>query len=194
MNNAGFTITNTQTIPTMLKITKMIKYLLLQFMNVADGDIYTKLLAATKISIAVSPFIIVWDKLMKWGITNQDYILVVVAAILLDWFFGVWKHLEKKTFSLKKNAGGLVLKLALCVGAGMLFEGLNSIVKDSADIIVLSLTIVTRVIVFLYPAVSAWQNIYIVSDERFPPKAWMDRVNKFNENLNVKELTDEKNN
>ena len=49
----------------MLKITKMIKYLLLQFMNVADGDIYTKLLAATKISIAVSPFILVWDKLMS---------------------------------------------------------------------------------------------------------------------------------
>ena len=48
----------------MLKITKMIKYLLLQFMNVADGDIYTKLLAATKISIAVSPFILVLDKLM----------------------------------------------------------------------------------------------------------------------------------
>lgn len=176
----------------MLKITKMIKYLLLQFMNVADGDIYTKLLAATKISIAVSPFILVWDKLMKWGITNQDYILVVVAAILLDWFFGVWKHLEKKTFSFKKNAGGLVLKLALCVGAGMLFEGLNSIVKDSADIIVLSLTIVTRVIVFLYPAVSAWQNIYVVSGERFPPKAWMERINKFNENLDIKELTDEK--
>ena len=68
MNNAELTITNTQTILTMLKITKMIKYLLLQFMNVADGDIYTKLLAATKISIAVSPFILVWDKLMKWGI------------------------------------------------------------------------------------------------------------------------------
>ena len=76
----------------------------------------------------------------------------------------------------------------------MLFEGLNSIVKDSADIIVVSLTIVTRVIVFLYPAVSAWQNIYIVSDERFPPKAWMDKINRFNENLDIKELTDEKNN
>ena len=92
-------------------------------------------------------------------------------AVLIDWFFGIWKHLEKRTFSFKKNATGLILKIALTVGAGMLFEGLNSIVKDSADIVVLSLSIVTRVIVFLYPAVSAWQNIYIVSGERFPPKA-----------------------
>ena len=110
------------------------------------------------------------------------------------WFFGIIKHLQKRTFSLKKNAIGLILKITLTVGAAMLFEGMNSIVKNSADIVVISLTIVTRVIVFLYPAVSAWQNIYIVSGERFPPKAWMDRLNKFNENLNIKELTDEKSN
>ena len=172
---------------------RMIRFFLLQFMNIADGDLSTKLSGALKVSLIISPFIFVCEKIVKWGIPNQDYILIVLMAILLDWFFGIWKHLEKRTFSFKKNATGLILKIALTVGAGMLFEGMNSIVKNSADIVVLSLTIVTRVIVFLYPAVSAWQNIYVVSGERFPPKAWMDRINKFNENLNVKELTDEKN-
>ena len=178
----------------MIKIIRMIRFFLLQFVNIADGDLPTKFSSALKLSLITSPFILIWDKIVKWGITNQDYILIVLMAILLDWFFGIWKHLEKRTFSFKKNALGLILKIALTVGTGMLFEGLNSIVKDSADIIVVSLTTVTRVIVFLYPAVSAWENIYIVSDERFPPKAWMDRINKFNENLNVKELTDEKDN
>ena len=162
----------------------------MQFMNIADGDLSTKFSGAFKISLAVTPILFVWDKIVKWGIPNQDYILIVLMAILLDWFFGIIKHLQKRTFSFKKNALGLILKIALTVGAGMLFEGLNSIVKDSADIVVLSLTIVTRVIVFLYPAVSAWQNIYVVSGERFPPKAWMDKINKFNENLNIKEFTD----
>lgn len=178
----------------MIKFTRMIRFFLLQFLNIADGDLTTKLSSAVKISIAVSPFLFVWEKLVKWGIPNQDYILIVLMAILLDWFFGIIKHLQKRTFSFKKNATGLILKITLTVGAAMLFEGMNSIVKNSADIVVLSLTIVTRVIVFLYPAVSAWQNIYIVSGERFPPKAWMDRLNKFNENLNIKELTDEKSN
>ena len=155
----------------MIKITRMIRFFLLQFVNIADGDLSTKFSGAFKISLAVTPFLFIWDKIVKWGIPNQDYILIVLMAILLDWFFGIWKHLEKRTFSFKKNATGLILKIALTVGAGMLFEGLNSIVKDSADIVVLSLSIVTRVIVFLYPAVSAWQNIYIVSGERFPPKA-----------------------
>ena len=184
---------NTQTITQtiMIKITRMIRFFLMQFMNIADGDLSTKFSGALKVSLIISPFLFVWDKIVKWGIPNQDYILIVLMAILLDWVFGIWKHLDKRTFSFKKNATGLILKIALTVGAGMLFEGLNSIVKDSVDIVVLSLTIVTRVIVFLYPAVSAWQNIYVVSGERFPPKAWMDKINKFNENLNVKELTDE---
>lgn len=177
-----------------IKLNSMIRYLLLQFVNIADGDLPTKFLSAFKISLFTYPFIFLWDKLVKWGIPNQDYILIVLGAILVDWVFGIWKHLKKRTFSFKQNAYGLIIKIALTTGAAFLFEGLGSIVKDSADIIVVSLTTVTRVIVFLYPAVSAWQNIYIVSDERFPPKAWMDRINKFNENLNVKELTDEKDN
>ena len=175
-----------------IKLNKMIRYLLLQFVNIADGDLPTKFLSAFKISLFTYPFIFLWDKLVKWGIPNQDFILIVLGAILVDWAFGIWKHLKKRTFSFKQNAYGLIIKVALTTGAAFLFEGLGTIVKDSADIIVVSLTTVTRVIVFLYPAVSAWQNIYIVSDERFPPKAWMDRINKFNENLNVKELTDEK--
>lgn len=179
------------TMPLTIKLNKMIRYLLLQFVNIADGDLVTKFTSAFKISLIAYPFIFLWDKLVKWGIPNQDYILIVLGAILFDWFFGMWKHLKKRTFSFKQNAYGLIIKISLTTGAAFLFEGLGSIVKDSADIIVLSLTTVTRVIVFLYPAVSAWQNIYIVSDERFPPKAWMDRINKFNENLNVKELTNE---
>lgn len=175
-------------------ITRLIKFFLLQFMNIADGDLSAKFSGAFKISLAVTPFLFIWDKIVKWGIPNQDYILIVLMAILLDWIFGIWKHLDKRTFSFKKNASGLILKITLTVGAGMLFEGMNSIVKDSADIIVVSLTIITRIIVFLYPAVSAWQNIYVVSGERFPPKAWMERMNKFNENLNIKEFTDEKSN
>ena len=175
-----------------IKLNKMIRYLLLQFVNIADGDLPTKFLSALKLSLIASPFILIWDKLVKWGVPNQDYILIVLGAILVDWFFGIWKHLKKRTFSFKQNAFGLIIKVALTTGAAFLFEGLGSIVKDSADIIVVSLTTVTRVIVFLYPAVSAWQKIYVVSDERFPPKAWMDRINRFNENLNVKELTDEK--
>ena len=118
----------------MIKITRMIRYLLLQFVNIADGDLVTKFTSAFKISLIAYPFIFLWDKLVKWGVPNQDYILIVLGAILVDWFFGIWKHLKKRTFSFKHNAFGLIIKIALTTGAAFLFEGLGTIVKDSADI------------------------------------------------------------
>ena len=91
----------------MIKITRMIRFFLLQFVNIADGDLPTKFSSAFKISLFTYPFIFLWEKLVKWGIPNQDFILIVLGAILVDWFFGIWKQLKKRTFSFKQNAFGL---------------------------------------------------------------------------------------
>ena len=83
-------------------ITRLIKFFLLQFMNIADGDLSAKFSGAFKISLAVTPILFVWDKIAKWGISNQDYILIVLMAILLDWFFGIIKHLQKRSLRERK--------------------------------------------------------------------------------------------
>ncbi len=44
----------------------------------------------------------------------------------------------------------------------------------------------------MYPAASCWANMAIVTDGKFPPVGLMNRIKSFNENLNVKELTDGK--
>ena len=90
-----------------IKLNNMIRYLLLQFVNIADGNLPTKFVSALKLSLIASPFILIWDKLVKWVIPNQDYILIVLGAILVDWGFGIWKHMKKRTFSFKQNAIGL---------------------------------------------------------------------------------------
>lgn len=172
-------------------ITRIIKFLTSNLVQMTDGAVADRILSAVKISVAIAPFAVIGEKITKWSIANHEYILIVMMAILLDWFFGVIKHLGAKTFSLGRNAKGLILKLTLTTGAGMLFEGLSFITQDTG-IVIATLTVVTRLIVFLYPAVSAWQNIYIVSGEKFPPKAWMDRLNSFGQNLDLKTLTDEK--
>ena len=55
----------------MIKITRMIRFFLLQFVNIADGDLSTKFSGAFRISLAVTPFLFIWDKIVKWGIPNQ---------------------------------------------------------------------------------------------------------------------------
>ena len=154
------------------------------------NDVVTGLTATSKLAIVVTPFVLIWNKLTKWGIDNQDYILIVLGAIMVDWLFGTIKHIFfTGTFSLRQNAIGLTTKISLAVAGGFLFEGLNFLVKD-ADFILVSTKIVTRVIILMYPGISAFQNIYIVSGEKFPPKAWMERLSKYKDSLNPKDLTE----
>ena len=75
----------------------------------------------------------------------------------------------------------------MAIEGGFLFEGLSHLTKDS-DLLFSSLKITTRVIIFMYPAMSAWENLYIVSGEKFPPKTWMDKLNIFGKSLNPKDL------
>lgn len=146
--------------------------------------------ATIKVSLILTPFIFVWDKISNWGINNQDYILIVLGAILVDWLFGTLKHIFfTRDFSLKQNAIGLTTKIALATAGGFLFEGLNYIVSES-EYIVTATQMVTRIIILMYPGVSAFENIYIVSGEKFPPDAWMKRLKKWKSSLNPKDLID----
>lgn len=155
------------------------------------SDTLSGFLSITKLAVVFTPFIFIWNKLTNWGLENQDYILIVVGAILIDWIFGTIKHLFfTKTFSIKKNAIGITTKVSLAVAGGFLFEGLNYLTQE-AEYLVISTKIVTRVIILMYPALSAFENIYIVSGEKFPPKAWMERLQKWQKSLDPKDLTNE---
>ena len=166
----------------------------------ATSDNYAlSLFATVKLSFLVSPFVFLYDKIFNWGFDNQDYLWIVMGAILIDWVFGTIKHIfftktetGKPTFTLRKNVFGLFLKLGLVVGGGFLFEGLAHLTKE-ATIIETSLKIVTRVLVFMYPAISAWENIYIVSGEKFPPKKWMEKLGLYKNSANLKDLIDDNN-
>lgn len=173
---------------------------LLKLINNSTVTTSTELINSDRIysiitlSAVISPFVYIADKLVNWTISNESYILIVLGAILIDWVFGTWKHIFiKKDFILGKNAIGLVTKLTLAVAGGFLFEGLNYLVSGS-DLLVEGSKIITRIIVFTYPALSAFENIYIASGERFPPKAWMDRLIKWHESLDPRDLYDNKDN
>lgn len=160
----------------------------LQWIIGATQESFSGLLSTAKFSLLVTPLILLWNKIVNWGINNQDYILIVLGAIMIDWFFGTLKHLFfTGTFTLKRNAIGLTTKISLAVAGGFLFEGLNYIVSD-ADFVLTTSKMLTRMIILMYPGISAFENIYIVSGEKFPPKAWMERLMKWRNSLNPKDL------
>lgn len=167
---------------------KLILYITELLVQTTDHNYFNSIWATTKLSFILTPFFFIWDRVTNWGIENSDYITIVLGAVFVDYVFGTIKHLWfSKDFTLKGNAFGLVMKIGLATAGGFLFEGLSHLTKDS-DLLFSSLKITTRVIIFMYPAMSAWENLYIVSGEKFPPKTWMDKLNIFGKSLNPKDL------
>lgn len=163
---------------------------IIEWINQSTSESFNGIIATGKLSLVITPFVLIWNKVTAWGIDNQDYILFVLGAIMVDWVFGTVKHIFfTNTFTWKRNAIGLTTKIALAVAGGFLFEGLNFLVKD-ADFILTSTKIVTRVIIFMYPGISAFENIYIVSGKRFPPDEWMKRIVLWKKTMNPKDLID----
>lgn len=149
------------------------------------GTVIVKIKSSMKLGIMISPFAFLIDKLTEWGMGNGEYISFVLIAIAIDHVLGTLKHLSLMQFSIKKNIVGLMTKIGLVVACGMLFEGLNAIITHET-LIKDYLTIVTRLIVFLYPAGSAFGNSTFLSGGKFPPQSWLDKLKSFQTNLDPK--------
>lgn len=128
-------------------------------------------------------------EMMDWYFGNLSYITIVGFAIIIDHGLGTIKHISIKDFCIKKNLIGLMTKIGLVVACGILFEGLNIIIEKES-FVKDYLTIVTRLIVFLYPAGSAFGNSAFISNGKFPPQSWLNKLKSFQKNLDPKEFNE----
>jgi uncharacterized radical SAM superfamily protein len=133
-------------------------------------------------AMAFAPFVWLAEHLLNWTITNNVYATLVLFAIAADHVLGTAYHLFwKRDFSIKKNLTGLIVKLLIVVTVGYLFEGLNEMMAGVP--ILKDYTITTlRLLVFLYPAGSAFNNSYEMTNKQFPPMGFMEWLKKFAKN------------
>lgn len=159
--------------------------LLQNFTLIHVGTYLDKIEATVKVGLLISPFIFAMGRFNLWIHLNIDYITVVLGAIAVDHILGTIKHgFFFYDFTIKKNLVGLMTKIGLVIACGFLFEGLNILVhKDS--VIKDYLTITTRIIVFLYPAGSAFSSSSVISGGKFPPTGWMEKLRRFQTNLDT---------
>lgn len=127
------------------------------------------------------------DRAYNWYVFNEDYILFVLLAIGIDWLLGCWRYVKLRQFDIKQNALGFFIKLTIAMLGTILFEAMQAIITHDS-IIKEWIIIITRLLVFLYPARSAWKSMSIITDGQFPPKAWTDKAESFSKNLDLDEL------
>ena len=155
------------------------------------GVLSAKLKSSVILGSTFSPFALLLENLTNWYLSNVITIWIIMGAVLCDWAVGILKHIKCKTFSWKENAKGLLVKVAMIIFGGYLGEALPHFLGGE-NILSNGLIMALRLSVFMYPAASCWANMSIVTNGKFPPVGLMNKIKGFQQNFNVKELTNEK--
>jgi hypothetical protein len=132
------------------------------------------------------------ENFIDWYMYSEGYILAILATIAIDWTLGTWKYIKLKEFNVVENIAGVFTKIAVVVLGAALFEALY-IVVDKDSIIKDYLVIVTRLIIFIYPARSAFVSMSVVTGGGFPPKSWIDKIKSFEKTLDPNDFTNKNN-
>lgn len=151
-----------------------------------SGLTVTKLNAVLKVAFFISPLTL-FATLENWALDNPSYITFVMVAIFFDWFLGSFKHwLWLKDFHWRENIKGIIVKSALVLIIGFIFEGLKHLTRD-VSLVVTWLTMVLRLTVFLYPAMSVIRSSRVISEGKFPPSGIYNAIEKWAEELGNKQ-------
>ena len=171
--------------------TKILFFIANHLLIIHKGTIIAKLKSSIILAVSVSPVALLIDKLKSWAIDNIEFMTIIACAIVIDHIIGSILHAFKlRDFTWKENIKGLLVKMGLTVAAYILFEMFNFILKD-AEWLAKYFKLITNLSVFLYPAGSAFVNISVLTDGKFPPIGWIEKIKKFQNNLNLKELKGE---
>ena len=163
--------------------------MILQILAAIHSGAFTlKLQCLTFFALSISPVVWCFEKLANWHLANGDYVHFVLGAIIVDHLVGSAYHaFWLRDFTWKMNARGLMIKLFMVVTVGYLFEGLNMLMVEESILVDYTI-MVLRLIVFLYPAGSAFGNAYEMTGRVFPPVGFMNKLKQFNENASINSL------
>lgn len=166
-------------------------FFLKHFIIIHKGAFTAKLKSSIILGSTLTPFSLLVEKITNWYLENFMVIMLVVGAVFCDWLVGIAKHLICKTFSWKENGKGLLIKSFMIVAGGYLSEALPHFLGGE-NILSTGLISALRLSVFMYPAASCWMNMAVVTNGKFPPVGLIERIKNYNQNFNVKDLTNGK--
>lgn len=128
------------------------------------------------------------EEVTQWTMENQTYIKIVLLTVFIDLIFGNIVHFfYKNDWNILKNLTGLILKIAVVVLVGILFENLSFMVRQE-ELIFQYLRMSTRMLVIVYPMRSALMNCSIVTGGVFPPSIVFMKFARFNKSMDISDF------
>lgn len=171
-----------------------ILFILKNVLAIHSGTAIVKFKSLLVLSVPLATTFLI-NPINEWVTQNLAYIGFVLVAIAIDHLLGSAVHIfVKKDFTFKKNVIGLAIKLTLVLSVGILFEGFQFLYSDKTpliEVVTNYLLAITRIMVFLYPASSAFVNSSILTSGKFPPFGWIKKVENFNKSMDINQFKDE---
>ena len=148
-----------------------------------------KLLNSAMFTIMLSPFVYIFDFARDFLIPEKYFFQTVIFLCLADVGMGILKSIKLRRFSMLVLVVGLATKLGVSYIAIQIFQAFSSPQEfinspDARNYFVLT----WKLLVMFYPALSAFNNIFYVSNKKFPPLWWMMRMQNFNKDGDIEKL------
>lgn len=148
-----------------------------------------KLLYSAMFTIMLSPVVYIFDFVIDFLIPEKYFFQTVIFLCLADAGMGILKSIKLRRFSMLLLVVGLATKLGVSYVVVQIFQALSSPQEfinspDARNYFVLT----WKLLVMFYPALSAFNNIFYVSNKKFPPLWWMMRMQNFNKDGDIEKL------
>jgi len=148
-----------------------------------------KLLNSAMFTIMLSPVVYIFDFVRDFLIPEKYFFQTVIFLCLADVGMGILKSIKLRRFSMLVLVVGLATKLGVSYVVVQIFQALSSPQEfinspDARNYFVLT----WKLLIMTYPALSAFNNIFYVSNKKFPPLWWMMRMQNFNKDGDIEKL------
>ena len=148
-----------------------------------------KLLYSAMFTIMLSTVAYLFDFVKNFLIPEKYFFQTVIFLCLADVGMGILKSIKLRRFSMLILVVGLATKLGVSYVVVQIFQALSSPQEfinspDARNYFVLT----WKLLVMFYPALSAFNNIFYVSNKKFPPLWWMMRMQNFNKDGDIEKL------
>lgn len=162
-----------------------LKLFISHFVAIHNGTLSAKITSSIFLATMITPFAYA----SHWLDNNFAYLVLVISSLIMDLILGVYVHaIHFKDFKLKKMVSGFLMKFLFTISGLLMFEIFKAVFEENHVELGDYFKLTIALIVVSYPLFSAFGNLFVATNEKFPPIGWMDRIKKFQENLNTNEL------
>jgi hypothetical protein len=160
------------------------------------SKLFLNFIDAFQLSAAYGLFTIIttsfFPDLQMWFEINESYVNVALGCIGLDHLLGSLVHSRayKNDFDWKNNITGFGIKLSMVVAFAFLMEGLAHVTIED-DMIYKYIKMSGRILVILYPAISAMKNMRVITNGAFPPAVFFGKAKDAFESGDIRRIKNE---